>query len=108
MKKNFKYDRLSEEIKMKISIIINEEIESINFVTITDVELTKDLGDAKIYFQCLNDSEEKKTLEKLEKMNKFIRKRIAESVKMRKVPELIFKYDHSLTNFNKIEELLKK
>lgn len=105
-KKNFKYDRLAEEIKVAITDIINEEIDSINFVTIVEVELTKDLGDAKIYFQCLIDSEEEQTTKKLDKMNKYIRKRLAETVKMRQVPNLIFKYDHSLENYNKIDSIL--
>ncbi|MBL0701697.1 MAG: 30S ribosome-binding factor RbfA [Spiroplasma sp.] len=108
MKKNFKYDRLSEEIKVAVSTIINDEIDTINFVTIIDVEITKDLGDAKIYYQCLIDSEEEITQFKLEKMNKFIRKRLAEDVQMRKVPNLLFKYDHSLENYNKIDDILKK
>ena len=107
-KKNFKYDRLAEEIKIAITNIINEEIDSINFVSIVEVELTKDLGDAKIYFQCLIDSEEEQTVKKLAKMNKYIRKRLAESVKMRQVPNLIFKYDHSLENYNKIDGILNE
>lgn len=107
MKKNFKYDRLAEEIKNVVNEIINDEIETIEFVSVVNVELTKDLGDAKVFIQCLNEKEIGKTINKLEQLNKFIRKRMADRVKMRRVPNLIFKYDNSLNNYNKIEEILK-
>ncbi len=107
-KQNFKYDRLAESIKFTINNIINEEIDKLNFVSVIEVELTKDLGDAKIYIQCLDDSEIEYSLEILSKLNKFIKKRLAEEVQMRRIPNLIFKYDYSLDNYNHIEELISK
>lgn len=107
MKKNFKYDRLAEDIKLLINDVVNDEIDDLEFVTVVDVELTKDLGDAKIFVQCLNTEDEEEVLYTLNHAKGFIKKRLAEEVKMRRIPNLIFRYDHSLDNYNHIEDLLK-
>lgn len=107
MKKNFKYDRLAEDIKKKINEIIDTEIDELDFVTVTDVELTKDLGDAKVYITALDSSSKEYALETLSKREKMIRKLLAEGVQMRRVPNLIFKYDSTLDNYNRIENILK-
>ncbi len=106
MKKNFKYDRLAEDIKLLVNDVINEEIDDLEFVTVVDVELTKDLGDAKIYVQCLNSDDEEEVIYQLNKAKGYIKKRLAEEVKMRRIPNLIFKYDHSLDNYNHVNDLL--
>ncbi len=106
MKKNFKYDRFAEDIKLLVIDVINEEIDDLEFVTVVDVELTKDLGDAKIYVQCLNSDDEEEVIYQLNKAKGYIKKRLAEEVKMRRIPNLIFKYDHSLDNYNHVNDLL--
>lgn len=105
---NFKYDRLAEDLKMKLNQIINEKFDDLNFVTVVDVELTKDLGDAKIFVQCLTDGSEEYVIKYLNGKKGFLKREISKQVKMRKVPNLIFKYDHSLQNYNRIDELLNK
>lgn len=105
---NFKYDRLAEELKMKLNQIISERFDDLNFVTVVDVELTKDLGDAKIYVQCLTDGSEDYVISYLNGKKGFLKREIAKQVKIRKVPNLIFKYDHSLQNYNRIDQLLNK
>ncbi len=106
MKRNFKYDRLAEDIKLLINDVINDEIDDLEFVTVIDVELTKDLGDAKVFIQCLNVEDEEEVLFILNRAKGYIKKRIAQEVKMRRIPNLIFKYDHSLDNYNHINNLL--
>ncbi len=105
---NFKYDRLAEDLKMKLNQIINDRFDDLNFVTVVDVELTKDLGDAKIYVQCLTDGSEEYVIKYLNSKKGYLKREIAKQVKMRQVPNLIFKYDHSLQNYNRIDELLNK
>ncbi len=105
---NFKYDRLAEDLKMKLNQIINDRFDDLNFVTVVDVELTKDLGDAKIYVQCLTDGSEDYVIKYLNSKKGYLKREIAKQVKMRQVPNLIFKYDHSLQNYNRIDELLNK
>ncbi len=106
MSTNYKYDRLASDMKNKINSVINDQIDDLDFVSVTEVELTKDLQDAKVYVNCLLDNQEKYVLESLRKKEGFIKREIAKSIKIRKIPSLIFKYDNSLENYNKIDSLL--
>ncbi len=105
---NFKVDRLAEQLKYTINEVVNQELQNVDFVTIVGVEITKDLGDAKVFFQCLDPKDENKTLRSLDKAKGFIKKRVAEEVSIRRIPNLIFKYDNSLDNYNRIDTLLKE
>lgn len=104
---NFKYNRISEQIKVLINQLINEEIDDLDFVTVTEVEITKDLADAKIYVMAMNDSSEKYVIDTLTKKKGFLKSQVAKKLNLRRTPNLIFKYDHSLGNYNRIDELLK-
>ncbi len=106
MSANYKYDRLASDIKNKINSVINDQIDDLDFVSVTEVELTKDLQDAKVYVNCLLDNQENYVIESLKRKEGFIKREIAKSIKMRKIPSLIFKYDNSLENYNKIDSLL--
>ncbi len=107
MAENYKYFRLANDIKNKINEIIDNDIDELDFVSVTNVELTKDLQDAKIFVQSLSSSQEDYVIKVLQKKEGFIKKKLAQSVEMRKIPSLIFKYDHSLDNYNKIDDILK-
>ena len=105
MRNNYKLDRLSENIKYSLNNVINDEVEGLEYVTVVDVDITKDLGDAKIYYQTL-DGDNEQTYKRLEEVKAFLKKRLAQDVQMRRIPNLIFKYDDSLDNYNKINDLL--
>ncbi|MFV0288877.1 MAG: 30S ribosome-binding factor RbfA [Mycoplasmatales bacterium] len=106
MAQNFKYERLAQDIQNKINEVINNQIDELDFVSVTEVELTKDLQDAKVYVTSLMDGQEDYILKTLTKKEGLIKKVIAKSIQMRKIPKLIFKYDNSLANYNKIDRLL--
>lgn len=83
--------------------------DAIGFMTITEVRLTNDLSYLTIYYTILGSENKREAANKaLERSSKFVRSRLAQRVKMRKVPQLIFKYDESLDYGNKIEEGLKE
>src|SRR5690625_5435553 len=93
---NIRANRVAEQIKIEISDIINNKIKDprIGFLTITDVEVTGDLQQAKVFFSVLGDEEEREeTLLGLSKANGFIRSEIGQRIRLRKVPEIIFEYD---------------
>ncbi len=107
MKTNFKYDRLAEDIKEVLTKTINEEIDGCEYLSITHVTLTKDLGDAKVYFQLLDDADIDYVLEELKHNQQILKASIADNIKIRKIPNLIFKYDETLDNYNRIDSILK-
>ncbi len=79
-------------------------------ITITHVELSKDMHYAKVYFTVLGKEEEKKEiLDALSKASKRIQKDMAHRLKnMRYVPLLSFHFDLSLQKGNEMLELLDK
>ena len=102
-------EKLAEELRKEVSNIIQREVKDprLGFVTITKVEITQDLRYAKIYFSVLGeDKEYKKTGAALDSALGFIRSLIAQRVKLRFAPEIIFKEDRSSEYSIKIQKLL--
>ncbi|MBD7967264.1 30S ribosome-binding factor RbfA [Paenibacillus gallinarum] len=101
--------RVSEQIKKEISLLIQTELKDprIGFVTVTGVDLTNDLSQAKIYLSVFGDDEQKNnSLKALHKANGFMRSELGKRIKFRHVPELIFKIDESIEYGSRIEKIL--
>ncbi|PWA13546.1 30S ribosome-binding factor RbfA [Pueribacillus theae] len=106
---NKRANRVAEQIKQELTEIIDRRLKDprIGFVTITGVEVTGDLQQAKVYFTVLGDEEKKAaTLEALEKASGFIRSEIGSRIRLRKTPELLFLFDESINYGNRIEKLI--
>ena len=76
-------------------------------VSLTAVDLTRDLSVAKVYFSLLKpDDSPEEALQGLEKAAGFLRGRLAHEIKVRHVPELRFVHDDSVEHGMKISELI--
>jgi len=104
-------EKAAEVLKKEVSNIIHDELNDprLGFVTITRVELSRDLRYANIFFSVLGKEEEyQKTKAALDSAIGFIRRLIAERVKLQFVPEIAFKDDRSTEYSIKIEEILRE
>ncbi|MBS4211840.1 MULTISPECIES: 30S ribosome-binding factor RbfA [Neobacillus] len=102
-------NRVGEQMKKELSDIIGRKIKDprIGFVTVTDVQVTGDLQQAKVFISVLGDDEQKEnTLKGLAKAKGFIRSEIGHRIRLRKTPEIIFEFDESIDYGNRIETLL--
>ncbi|MCM3765723.1 30S ribosome-binding factor RbfA [Neobacillus niacini] len=102
-------NRVGEQMKKELTEIIGRKIKDprIGFVTVTDVQVTGDLQQAKVYISVLGDDEQKEnTLKGLAKAKGFIRSEIGHRIRLRKTPEIIFEFDESIDYGNRIETLL--
>lgn len=102
-------NRVAEQMKKELGDIIGRKLKDprIGFVTVTDVEVTGDLQQAKVFLSVLGDEEKQgKTLEVLEKAKGFIRSEVGNRIRLRKTPELEFLWDESLAYGARIDELL--
>jgi ribosome-binding factor A len=102
-------DKVQDAIQKEVSDIIRNELKDprLGFVTITSVEVTDDLRNAKIYFSVLGKEEEfKKTKEALDSALGFIRKQLAARIQLRFAPEIMFKADMSSVYSVRIEQVL--
>jgi ribosome-binding factor A len=103
--------KVQNALKREISDIIQNELKDprLGFVTITGVEISPDLKFAKVFFSVLGKDEDyKKTKQALDSGLGFIRRLIAQRIKLRLVPELMFKEDKSAEYSIRIEELLNQ
>ena len=76
-------------------------------VSITDVEVTGDLRDAKVFIACFEDvAAGEAQLKGLAAASQFIRREVGQRIRLRSTPSLTFHLDTSLTYGARIESLL--
>lgn len=106
---NFRSGRVGEQMKKELSQLIQKEIKDprIGFITVTGVDVTNDLSQAKVYLSVMGDEEQKEqTIKTLEKTSGFLRSEIGKRIRLRHIPELLFKIDSSIEYGSHIEKLL--
>mgnify|MGYP001499106437 CR=1 FL=1 len=104
-------NRVAEQMKKELSDIISRRLKDprVGFVTVTDVQVTGDLQQAKVYITVLGDEDTKQeTLTALEKAKGFIRSEIGSRIRLRKTPEIFFEFDESIEYGNRIEKLISE
>ena len=104
-------DRVAQALKKEISNIIHDELKDprLGFITITDIELTQDLRYAKVFFSVLGKNEDyKKSKDALDKATGFIRRLIAQRIRLRFTPEISFREDRSSEYSIRIQEVLEE
>jgi ribosome-binding factor A len=105
-----KTDRLETLVLRELSVILREEVkEKLGFITLTSVKITNELSFMFVYYTVLGSQADlEKTQAALDRANGFIKNQIALRVKMRKVPELIFKVDEGFQTGMKVDSILRK
>ena len=93
-------DRISEEVKKELSLVIRELKDprlNTNMVSVVNVVVTKDLRFAKAYISVLGDDNAKKgAIDALKGAAGFVRKEIGHRIDLRYTPEFSFVLDNSL------------
>ena len=110
MANNRRTERVAEAIREEIALYLRQEAKDprIGFVTVTAVEVTRDLRTAKVFVSALGSDEEKNaTFAGLEAVAPRMRGHIGRTLRLRSAPELIFKFDRSVGNAARIESLLE-
>jgi ribosome-binding factor A len=105
-------ERVGEQIRAELARLLHEEVTDprIGFVTLTRVDVSPDLSNARVYWSALasEDSDAVSISEAgLESAAGFLRHRIARVLQLKRVPELRFRYDSSLAQGNATLSLLR-
>lgn len=105
-------DRLNSNLKEVISEVIRRDVRNphVNeLVTVTRVDISKDLHYAKVYISVIGSNEAKEeTIKALNSAAGFIAVTASKKVVMRYFPELTFKLDDSVDKHMRIEEILEE
>ncbi|MBU0573892.1 MAG: 30S ribosome-binding factor RbfA [Candidatus Margulisiibacteriota bacterium] len=103
--------RVAEAIKKEISLVLREQVSDprIGFVSITDVEISPDLKQAKVFVSVLGDTTQRKSsLAGLNSAASFIKGEVGENLRLRYIPDLRFIYDESLERGSRVISLINK
>ena len=104
-------DRISEEVKKELSLVVRELKDprlNTSMVSVVNVTVTKDLRFAKAYISVLGDDAAKKdAMDALKGAAGFIRKEIGHRIDLRYTPEFSFVLDDSIEYGSHINEVLK-
>jgi ribosome-binding factor A len=102
-------ERVSELMREEISSILMRELKDprIGFITLTRIELSHDLRNAKIFVSIMGGEDEKKnTMKGLESASGFIKWELRKRLRLKIIPEIIFKIDTSIEHSDKISRIL--
>jgi ribosome-binding factor A len=103
--------KVNEQIKREIGQILLKEMGDprFMFVTITDVETSKDLRHAKVFYSILGDKKNFDGIKaSLERATGKIRKLVGDQLTMRYTPELIFYFDETIEKSARIDQTLQE
>lgn len=103
-------DRVNQLIKEEISLILQRELKDprLGFVSVTDVETSKDLRQAKVYVSVLGGDEQwKASMAALTSARGFVRNWLRQHLDLRVTPELEFRPDRSMEHAARIQALLR-
>lgn len=112
MSREFKRsDRVAQELKKEVAVILQREVKDprIGMVTVSDVEVSRDLAYAKIFVTFLFDNDQEainQGMKGLEKASPYIRSLVGNAMRLRIVPELRFIYDESLVEGMRMSNLV--
>lgn len=105
-------ERVAQTITRQLAMILRNDVNDprVSGLTITDVEVTKDLRQAKVFVTSMfeDKSDIDGTMAALEKANGFLRRALASVIDMRHCPNLIFSYDNSISEGARMSALIDK
>jgi ribosome-binding factor A len=102
-------DRVADQIRGEIASMLARDVHDpgIGFVTITRVQVTPDLQQARVHYTALGDEKARtSTARALQRAAPFLRRQIGSRLRLKRVPELQFLYDESIAGQDRIEQLL--
>lgn len=102
-------DYLQRELAQQIQLELRDP--RIGMVSITSVDVSRDLGYAKVYFTRLGSDSAEEAKEAAEVLNKaagYLRTRLSRDSNMRSVPQLRFYFDSSVGRGREMEDLIRR
>lgn len=103
-------DRVAEAIRQEVAIFLANDVKDprvTGLVTVTGVEVTRDLRHAKVFVSIMgSEAERTATFEGLDSVASHLRSRIGRALRLRLAPEVSFRPDESIARAARIESLL--
>ena len=105
-------ERIAEEIRNEVSLMLAGELKDprlASAMNVTEVRVTPDLKNVRVYVEILgSDEERKETLKGLSAAAGFVRHEVTERLHLRRAPEIMFIPDRSEEYGKRIDDLLRQ
>ena len=104
-------DKVGEQIRIELTQLLARDVHDpgVGFITLTKVSVSPDLQLARVYYTSMGDEKARRETEKaLRRALPFLRRQIAQRVRLRRVPELEFFFDKSVAQHDRIEQILQE
>lgn len=105
-------DRVGDQIRQVLSELLSRGTvhdPGIGFITLTRVKVSPDLQQARVYYTTMGDeAARKQTAKALERATGFFRRLVGDRLQLRRVPELRFQFDESVTHQDRVEQILRE
>ena len=100
--------RLGDLIQRELSDLIRLELRDprVGMLTITSVDVSPDLSNAKVFFTMFEKDKLEDTLHGLKRSAGFLRSQLARRISMYTTPELRFVYDESVERGDRLSRLI--
>ncbi|RNF85206.1 30S ribosome-binding factor RbfA [Montanilutibacter psychrotolerans] len=105
----YRSDRVSAQIRRELGTIVRSTVREhgLPSVSVSDVEITRDLAHAKVFVTALQEERSKEAVKALKELAPQMRYQLGKAMKLRHVPELHFHYDDSVDRGERIDNLLR-
>jgi ribosome-binding factor A len=105
-------DRVGDQIRQELSELLSRGVvhdPGIGFITLTRVKMSPDLQLARVFYTMMGDASARgETAAALERATPFLRRHIGSRLRLRRVPELDFRFDESVAHQDRIEQILRE
>lgn len=111
MSSSIRQERVAELLYEELSIMVSSELDDprLTMVEVTQVVVSKDLRNAKVYVHHRADEISRtEVVKRLQRAIPYLRSQIAERCGLRVVPELSFHYDDTPATAARVDELLRQ
>ena len=100
--------RINEEIQRELAALLRtvKDPRVHGLVSITHVDTTPDLRDAKVFVSVLNQQDGKEVIRGLKSAGGYLRRELGRALSLRSTPELLFQEDDSIDKGTHILKLL--
>ena len=98
------------ELRRELGLLVHAAVRDhgLPSVSVSDVEVTRDLDFATVWVTALLPDQSKAAMKALNELAVEFRRSLSRSMRIRRVPELRFKYDDSVDKGERIEALLRE
>lgn len=103
-------ERVAGELRRELARLVQREVKdpAVGFVSISDVEVSRDLSFARVYVTVFEADQAKQSIRALNRAAGFLRSQLGQEMRMRSVPELSFRHDDSVETGQRMDRLIEK